>query len=272
MRNLGDMNDLYKTQDVILLCEIIENRFEEMHKKFGFNPRKCNSASTLSGCVQRNQSKVIITLPTNYEHAEIFEKTLIGGYSCVNNRIGFDTEILLPNFTKSEYAKMNIDESFKAYKNQNYKIGYRIKLDNDEKSKEYRVISKIIKFDENNQYGFAMTKPMAVGGIKEKETSWTEYNLLFEKLSLDDKKGHIFVVDIEFDYLHATDCQIIYNEILPPFTETNTRVEANERSIYQLLELYSEDSRGNPKSYKISSKAHSNLLAKSYLIILFPYI
>ena len=79
MRNLGDMNDLYNMQDVILLCEIIENRFEKMHKKFGFNPRKCNSASTVSGCVQRNQSKVILTLPTNYEHAEIFEKTLIGG-------------------------------------------------------------------------------------------------------------------------------------------------------------------------------------------------
>ena len=56
MRNLGDMNDLYNMQDVILLCEIIENRFEKMHKKFGFNPRKCNSASTLSGCVQRKQS------------------------------------------------------------------------------------------------------------------------------------------------------------------------------------------------------------------------
>ena len=85
IRNFGDMNDLYNMQDVILICEIIENRFEKMHKKFGFNPRKCNSASTLSGCVQRNQSKVIITLPTNYEHAEIFEKTLIGGYTCVNN-------------------------------------------------------------------------------------------------------------------------------------------------------------------------------------------
>ena len=103
MRNLGDMNGLYNMQDVILLCKIIENRFEKMHKKFEFNPRKCNSASTLSGCVQRNQSKVIITLPTKYEHAEIFEKTLIGGYTCVNNRIEFDTEVLLPNFTKSEY-------------------------------------------------------------------------------------------------------------------------------------------------------------------------
>ena len=142
MRNLGGMNDLYNMQDVILLCEIIENRFEKMHKKFGYNPRKCNSASTLSNCVQRNQSKVIITLPTNYEHAEIFENTLIGGYTCVNNRIGFNTEVLLPNFSKSEYAKMSIGESFKAYKNQKYKVGFTIKLDNDEKSKEYRVISK----------------------------------------------------------------------------------------------------------------------------------
>ena len=31
MRKLGDMNDLYNMQDVILLCEIIENRFEKMH-------------------------------------------------------------------------------------------------------------------------------------------------------------------------------------------------------------------------------------------------
>ena len=33
MRNLSDMNDLYNVQDVILLAEIIENRFEYMFKK-----------------------------------------------------------------------------------------------------------------------------------------------------------------------------------------------------------------------------------------------
>ena len=91
-RNLGDMNDLYNVQDVIKLCEIIENRLEQMYQKFGFNPRKFNSTSTLSGCIQRETSKVIITLPTNFEHA-IFEKTLTGGYSCINNRLGFDTEV-----------------------------------------------------------------------------------------------------------------------------------------------------------------------------------
>ena len=31
IRNLGDMNDLYNAQDVILLCEIGENRFQFMH-------------------------------------------------------------------------------------------------------------------------------------------------------------------------------------------------------------------------------------------------
>ena len=237
MRKLGDMNDLYNMQDVILRCEIIENRFEKMNKKFGFNPRKCNSASTLSGCVQRNQSKVIIALPINYSHAEIFEKTRIGGFTCVNNRIGFDTELLLPNFNKVDYSKMNIDESFKAYKNQNYKVGYNIKLDDDELSSQRRVISKIIKFDENNQYGFAMTKPMPVRAIKEKDPSWIEYNILFEKVSLDDKKGHIFIVDIEFDHVHATDRQIMYNEIIPAFIEKDTKIEASKRSVYQLLEI-----------------------------------
>ena len=28
MRNLGDLNDLYNAQDIILLCEIIENVFK----------------------------------------------------------------------------------------------------------------------------------------------------------------------------------------------------------------------------------------------------
>ena len=243
------MNDLYNMQDVILLCEIIENRFQKMQDKFGFNPRKCNSASTLSGCVQRDQSKVIISLPTNFKHAEIFEKTLIGGFTCVNTRIGFDTEVLLPHFEKKDYSNMNIDESFQAYKSQNYKVAYKIELDNDPIDYERRVISNILKFDENNQYGFAMTKPMPVGCIKEKQADYLEFNLLFEKVNLDDRIGHIFVVDIEFNYKEASKMQIMYNEIMPPFIEKNTKIPAEKKSVYQLLELYSEDKNGKPKQY-----------------------
>ena len=194
-----------------------------MQDKFGYNPRKCNSASTLSGCVQRDLSKVMIALPTKIEHAEVFERSLIGGYSCVNTRLGFDTEVLFPNLTQAECAKMNMDQSFQAYKNQNFKTGYKLKLDGDEKYKDYRVSSKIIKFDENNQYGFAMTKPMPVGSIKDKSPSWAEFNLLMEKVSLDDPIGHLFVVDIEFDYEKATDNQIMYNEIFPPIIKKKTQ-------------------------------------------------
>ena len=75
---------------------------------------------------------------------------------------------------------MNIDESFRAYKNQNYKLGYKLKMPWDKFYKDYRIISKIIKFDENNQYGYTMTKPMPVGSIKEKEANWLEFNLLLE--------------------------------------------------------------------------------------------
>ena len=234
MRNLGDLNDLYNMQDVILLCKLTENRFQIMHEKFGFNPRKINSASTLSGCVQRDLSKVLIALPTCYEHAEIFEKSLIGGFTCVNTRIGFDSEILLPSFSKQEYAKMNIDGSFRPYKNQNYKLGYKLKMSWDKFYKDYRIISKIIKFDENNQYGYAMTKPMPVGSIKEKEANWLEFNLLLEKVDLDDEIGHLFLVDIELDQNKATPKQMLYNEIFPPVVEKKKILEANERSIFQL--------------------------------------
>ena len=207
-------------------------------------------------------SKVIITLPTNIEHAEIFEKSLIGGYSCINTRLGFDTEVLLPNFSRAEYAKMNIDQSFQDFQNQNYKTGCKIKLDGDTKYNDYRVTSKIIKFDENNQYGFAMTEPMPVGSIKDKDPSWAEFNLLMEKISLDDPIGHMFVVDIEFDYQKATDRQIMYNEVFPPIVDKKATLEANERSIFQLLELYSEDIKGTPKNYKVTPKSQATLLPK----------
>ena len=73
MRNLGNMNDLYDAQDVMLLSEIAENRFQYMHELYGFNPRRCNSASTVSDSIEREMSKVIIALQTSSESVEIFE-------------------------------------------------------------------------------------------------------------------------------------------------------------------------------------------------------
>ena len=54
------MNHPYNAQDVILLCEIGENRFQFMHDRYPFNPRKCNLAITLSSFIEREMSRVII--------------------------------------------------------------------------------------------------------------------------------------------------------------------------------------------------------------------
>ena len=145
-RNLGGMNDLYNAQGTILLCEITENRFQLMQDEYGYNPRECNSASTLSGCIEREMSKIIITLPTSSEIIDIFEKTLTGGFSSVNTRLAFDTKTLLPNLSTLDNDGMNI-----LQKDHNYKICYKLKLDTDKDYNTYRIMRKILKLDQNNQ-------------------------------------------------------------------------------------------------------------------------
>ena len=81
MRNLSDLNHLYNAEDVIILLEMMENRFQSMQEKSGCNPRIINSASKLSGCIQREQTKSILALPVNNTQLKVFEKTLCGGFS-----------------------------------------------------------------------------------------------------------------------------------------------------------------------------------------------
>ena len=116
MRNLSDLNDLYNAQDVINLLEMMEKRFQSIQEKSGYNLRIINSASKLSGCIQREQTKSILALSVNNMQVEVFEKTLCGGFSCVNTRLSFDTEILMPNLTERDYHNMDIDQCFKAFK------------------------------------------------------------------------------------------------------------------------------------------------------------
>ena len=77
---------------------MFEQRSQIFQKMFKFNPRKCSSASSFSGCVHRDKSKCCIALPTDAEHVRAFEKTLIEGFSCVNTRFAFDTEILMNDY------------------------------------------------------------------------------------------------------------------------------------------------------------------------------
>ena len=101
-------------------------------------------------------------------------------------------------------------------KDYNYKACYWLKLDSNKKHVNKRVISKMLKLNENNQYDFAMTKPTPTGCIKkELQPTWRTFNVLLERVDLDDPVGHLFVVNISFDYEKATPRQRVYNEIYP---------------------------------------------------------
>ena len=55
-----------------------------------------------------------IALPTDVEQVRAFEKTLIGGVSCVNTRLAFDTNILLNDTDKEKIlVKLDITEKKK---------------------------------------------------------------------------------------------------------------------------------------------------------------
>ena len=86
---------------------------------FRFNPRKCNSASSLSDCVYQGKSKSLIALPTDAEQVKLFERTSIGEFSCVSTRLAFDSQILMPKNERS-----------------NLKLIYEIKTKNEKENKE----------------------------------------------------------------------------------------------------------------------------------------
>ena len=75
----------------------------------------------------------------------MFEKTLIGGLSCVNTKLALDTQILLND-------------------KQNEKVLFDLKFDG---KKQTKIISSVIlKMDENNQYGQGITKALPYVFIK----------------------------------------------------------------------------------------------------------
>ena len=99
-------------------------------------------------CLQK-QSKCCTELRTDAETVRAFERTLIGGFTCVNTRLAFDTDVLLND-------------------NNQEKVLFDIDIDGKKQTK--RVSCKILKMDENNQYGMTLTKPLPYGCIKKQDT------------------------------------------------------------------------------------------------------
>ena len=97
LENLGELNKMYNFQDTIILCEICKQLSSHLENLFKFNPGKCNSIRSFSGCAHRDKRKCYVILPTDDEHVRVFGKTLISGFSCLNTILAFDIEVLLDN-------------------------------------------------------------------------------------------------------------------------------------------------------------------------------
>ena len=74
LKDLGVLNKIYNFQDTIILSEIFEQWSEHIQKFFKYNLRKCNSASSFSGCVHRDKSKCLIALPTELSTSGYLKK------------------------------------------------------------------------------------------------------------------------------------------------------------------------------------------------------
>ena len=203
--------------------------------------------SSFSSSAQRDKSKCIIALPTSTDHIERFEKTLIGGFSCVRTRLAFDLQIVLPNDKKDKL-----------------KVIYDLKIEG--KRQKNQIVCKILKMDENNQYGNAMTKPLPYSCIKkEKEIpDLKKFNLILQTLSPDDKIGHLFVVDIMFNEKNVDKKTLLFKEIYMPVFEKNTMIKPFERPVLQLQSVMVKNDKGALKTFKCNKKTHSTMKKKFF--------
>ena len=126
-----------------------------------------------------------------------------------------------------------------------------------------RISIKLLKMDESNQHGQAMRKPLPYGYIKKQENipSLLEFNKTWDKISHEDKIGHLFIVDIKFHNKNPK--MLLFNEIYPPIFEKNKKMEPFERSTLQLMcILQQNEEKDQINSFLCTSKTHSTLEEK----------
>ena len=141
-------------------------------------------------------------MPTDADYVRLFEKTVIGGFSCVNTRLAFDTNILLKD-TGQE------------------KVLVEINIDGKKQLKRFSSI--ILKKDKSNQCGMAMTKPLPCGCIKKEDIVplLTEFNKILDHITHKDSIGHLFTIDIKFHDINEK--TLFFNELYHPIFQKNKK-------------------------------------------------
>ena len=123
---------------------------------------------------------------------------------------------------------MAFDTQILLSENKTEKVLFDLEIDGKKQTK--RISTKILKTDENYQYGQAMTKPLPYGFIKKQEhpSSLLEFKKILDKISHDDKIGHLFIVDIKFHNKNPK--TMLFNEII--VIRTRNSLETNKAPLF----------------------------------------
>ena len=127
------------------------------------------------------------------------------------------------------------------------------------------VTTKILKMDEDNQYGNAMTKPLPYGSIKKMKEipNFYEFNQILSNLSHEDKIGHLFIVDIK---IHDKNPKtMLFNEIYAPIFEKNKIIQPYEWSFLLLMSALSRNKdKDIINNFKCNAKTYSTMDEKKF--------
>ena len=87
--------------------------------------------------------------------------------------------------------------------------------------------------------------------------------MLLCNVTLEDKLGHLFVVDIVFDKINEK--TLLFNELYPPIFEKNKKIEAHQRSCAQIMCVLNMTSRGTMATLQQTAKIHATLKKKIFV-------
>ena len=92
-----------------------------------------------------------------------------------------------------------------------------------------------------------------------------ELKLIIEGMSHKDKIGHLFVVDLMFDFERSTARELLFTEIYTPVFEKKNILPPSKRSVFQLLDAMHINDMGVLNAYKATAKTHSTMDKKIFI-------
>ena len=85
-------------------------------------------------------------------------------------------------------------------------------------------------------------------------------------VTLDDKIGHLFMIDIEFFDINPK--TLLFNEIYPPILEKNKKISPHERSTSQIMSrAQKKEGKDEIALLPFNSKTHATLNKKNFITL-----